>query len=175
MSPSGFERSPDLRQTQPPGVGGGRCAAQDGQRVTVGQILERLQRRGVVLAQRTAQTVGVAGARPDQILMGPGQHLDRLSAVAVAGDRAMVVPIGAHQIGQQLGVRGIGLGSRDVVAVAVARRRQRVDREYLIISRGQRIHPQASVGFDADHHLGGVLGMLGDQLVQPPDPGQAFG
>ena len=33
-SPSGFERRPDLRQTQPSGVGGGRRAAQDGQRVT---------------------------------------------------------------------------------------------------------------------------------------------
>jgi hypothetical protein len=36
LSPSGFERRPDLRQTQPSGVGGCRGAAQDGQRVTVG-------------------------------------------------------------------------------------------------------------------------------------------
>ena len=78
LAPSGFERSPDLRQTQPPGVGGGGGAAQDGQRVAVGQIVERLQRGGVVLAQRAAQRVGVAGARPDQILVRPGQHLDRL-------------------------------------------------------------------------------------------------
>ena len=61
------------------------------------------------------------------------------------------------------------------MAVAVAGHGQRVDREHLISGRGQRIHPQAAVGFDADHHLGGVVGMLGDQLVQPRDPGQALG
>ena len=49
----------------------------------------------------------MAGARPDQILMCPGQHLDRLGLAAVTGDAAMVVPIGAHEIGQQLGIRGI--------------------------------------------------------------------
>ena len=104
MAPSGFERSPDLRHAQPLRVGGGRGATQDGQRVAVGQILERLQRRRIVLPQRAAQTVGVAGARPDQILMRAGQYLDRLGRTAVTGDAAVVVPVGAHQIGQQLGV-----------------------------------------------------------------------
>jgi hypothetical protein len=52
-----------------PGVDGGRGATQDGQRIAVGQIVERLQRRWVVFAQRRAQTVGVTGACPDQILV----------------------------------------------------------------------------------------------------------
>jgi hypothetical protein len=52
--------------------------------------------------------------------MGPGEYLDRLGPTAVAGGGAVVVPIGVHQIGQQLGVGGIGFGARDVVAVAVA-------------------------------------------------------
>ena len=60
--------------------------------------------------------------------MRAGEHLDRFRLGAVAGDRAVVVPVGADQIGQQLGVGGIGLGARDVVAVAVAGHRQRVDR-----------------------------------------------
>jgi hypothetical protein len=76
------------------------------------------------------QGVGMAGAGPDQALMGPGEHLDRLGIGAVAGDAAMVVPVGAHQIGQQFGVGSIRLGTRDVMAVAVAGRRQRIDREY---------------------------------------------
>jgi len=42
--------------------------------------------------------------------VGPGQHLDRLGRAAVAGDPAVVVPVGAYQIGQQFGVRRIGLG-----------------------------------------------------------------
>ena len=175
LAPSGFERRPDLRHTQPARVGGGRGATQNGQRVAVGQIVERLQRGGVVLAQRAAQAVGVAGARPDQILVRSGQHLDRLGVAAVAGDPAMVVPVGAHQISQQFGIRGIGLGSRDVVAVAVAGRRQRVDREHLISGCGQAIHPQAPVGFDTDHDLAGFLGVRSHQLVKHPHAGQAFG
>ena len=42
--------------------------------------------------------------------MRSGEHLDRLGLGAVAGDAAMVVPIGAHQIGQQFGIAGIRLG-----------------------------------------------------------------
>ena len=42
--------------------------------------------------------------------MCPSQDLDRLSIGRVASDLAMVMPIGADQIGQQLGIGGIGLG-----------------------------------------------------------------
>ena len=52
--------------------------------------------------------------------MGPGQHFDRLGIGAVASDAAVVVPVGAYQIGQQFGVAGIGFGSRNVMAVAVS-------------------------------------------------------
>ena len=61
------------------------------------------------------------------------------------------------------------------MAVAVAGCRERVDREHLVSGGGQGIHPQSAVGFDADDHLGGFGGMLGDQFVQPSDPGQSFG
>ena len=56
------------------------------QRVAVGEVLEGLQRGRVVLAQRVTQGVGVPGTRPDQALMRPGEHLDRLRVGAVAGD-----------------------------------------------------------------------------------------
>jgi hypothetical protein len=59
-----------------------------------------------------------------------------------------------------------------MMAVAVAGHRQRVDRIHLIASRGQRPHPQPTIGFDADHHLIGFLSMLSDQLVQLADTGQ---
>ena len=97
------------------------------------------------------------------------------ASAAVAGDRAVVVPIGAHQIGQQFGVPGIGFGARDVVAVAVAGHRQRVDRIHLIAGRGQRLDPQAAVGFDPDHHLVGFFGVAADQLVEPADAGKSLG
>ena len=73
--------------------------------------------------------------------MSPGQYLDRVRLEAVAGDGAMVVPVGAHQIGQQFGIGGIGFGARDVMAVAIVGHRHRIDREHLIASRAQRPHP----------------------------------
>ena len=69
------------------------------------------------------------------------------------------MPVGAHQIGQHLGVAGIGLRARDVVAVAIAGHRQRVDRVHLIAGRDQRLDPQAAIGLDPDHDLAGFLGV----------------
>ncbi len=42
--------------------------------------------------------------------MGPGQHLDRLGEVAVAGNAAMMVAVCAGQLGQGGGVARVGLG-----------------------------------------------------------------
>ncbi|BBZ40617.1 hypothetical protein MCNS_36800 [Mycobacterium conspicuum] len=52
------------------------------------------------------------GAGPDQVLVPAGEDLDRLGFGAVAGHRAVVVPVGADQIGQQLGV-GSGVGKQN--------------------------------------------------------------
>jgi hypothetical protein len=50
-------------------------------------------------------------ASPDQDLMRPGERLDRFGVGAVAGDGAVVMPIGAYQIGQQFGIPRIGGGN----------------------------------------------------------------
>ena len=107
--------------------------------------------------------------------MCAGEDLDRLDVGAVAGQWAVVVAVGADQVGQQLGVAGIGFSAGDLMAVAIAGDRQRVDREHLIPGRAQRLHPQAAIGFDADHHLAGLLDMSGYQLVEPSYAGQPFG
>ena len=85
----------------------------------MGEVLEGHQGGRVVLAQRAAQGVGVPGACPDQVLVGAGENFDRFRIGTAAGDWAEVVPVGAYQIGQQLGVEAIGFGARDVVTVAV--------------------------------------------------------
>jgi len=64
----------------------------------------------VVLPKGGAQLFELALAGPDQALMGPGQHLDRLGQVAVAGDGPVKVAVGAGQLGQHRGVARIGLG-----------------------------------------------------------------
>jgi hypothetical protein len=107
--------------------------------------------------------------------MGTGQHLDRFGVGAVPRHEPVVVPIGPHEIGQQFGIGGIGLRARDVVAIAVAGSGHRVDRPHLIARPGQRRDPQSAVGLDPHHHLTGIVGVCGDQLVQAPDSGQAFG
>jgi len=85
------------------------------------------------------------------------------------------VGVGAHQVGQQLGVSGIGLGPRGRVAIAVAADRQRVDAVDRIAGPHQRVDHQAAVDLDADDHLLGRFGVLGHKPMQPgkaghPDP-----
>ena len=107
--------------------------------------------------------------------MGAGQHFDRLGVRGVPGDLAVVVPVGADQISEQLGIPGIGFRALDVVAVAVSGRRHRVDRPHLIPGCRQLRDPHAAIGFNADHHLIGFIGVGGDQFVQAPDTGEALG
>jgi hypothetical protein len=92
-----------------------------------------------------------------------------------ADDAAMVVPIRADQLDPQFGLAAIGFCPRDVMAIAVASQRQRINREQLIARRDQRSHPQPTIGFNADHHLLRLISMPRDQLVQLADAGQSFG
>jgi hypothetical protein len=93
----------------------------------------------------------------------------------VAGDLAVVVPVGADQVGQHLGIGAVGLGPRDPVAAAVAAHHLRVDPVDLVAGGQQRPHQQPPVGLDADHHLPRLLGMGGDQAVQFAYAGQPVG
>ena len=107
--------------------------------------------------------------------MATGEDLDRARVVAVTGDRAVVVTIGADQIGEHLGVARVGLRSRDVVAVAITRDRERVDRVQLIARRDQRLHPQTAIGLDPDHHLVRIVSVIGDELMEPRIPASPSG
>jgi hypothetical protein len=103
--------------------------------------------------------------------MRPGQQLDRLGQRAVASDLAVVVAVGADQVGQHLGVPAVGLGPGAAMPTAVAAHGVRVDRIDLVAGRQQRAHQQAPVGLDPDRDLGRVLGMGGHQGVQLPHAG----
>ena len=86
----------------------------------------------------------------------------------------MLVAVGADQISQHVSVARVGLGARGGMTVPVAGHRQGVDSEHHVAGRHQRRHPQSPVGFDAHHHLGRVLGVLGDQSVQHAHPDHAL-
>ena len=106
--------------------------------------------------------------------MSTGQHLDRLGLGAVGGDGAVVVPIGAHQVGEHLGIAGIGLGPAHVVPFPIPSDGEGVDGVHLVAGRSQGMHPQPSVGFDADGNLRRIIGQVRHQLVEASDPLQPF-
>jgi hypothetical protein len=108
--------------------------------------------------------------------MSAGQHLDPLAGLAVAGHQAMVVTVGTHQVGQHLGVGGVGLGAGAAsVALAVASDGLGVDRVHLIAGRHQRGDPQPPIRFDAHHHLGRITRTTGHHRTQLGDPSDALG
>ena len=115
----------------PVGRGG---SFQKGDGVGAPEVIEGRQGPGIELAEGAAELVELAPASPDQVLVCASQHLDRLGRLGVSGHRTMVVAIGADQVGQQLGVAGVRLGSRGGVTIPVAVDGQRVDGEELVAS-----------------------------------------
>jgi hypothetical protein len=70
---------------------------------------------------------------------------------------------------------GIGFRAGDLMAVAIACHGERVDRIHPVPGRTQGLHPQAAIGFDADHHLAGFCDVGGHQLVEPSNARKSFG
>ena len=64
----------------------------------------------------------MAPAAPDGVLVSPSEQLDPFDQIRITGHGPMVVPVSAHQIGQDLGVTGIRLGPRGGVAISIAGR-----------------------------------------------------
>ena len=78
--------------------------------------------------------------------------------------------VGADQISKHLRVTRIRLGARDVVAIPIPRRCQRVDRVHLIAGSDERRDPQTTICLDPHDHLGRIANVVGDELVEYPDP-----
>jgi hypothetical protein len=104
------EGSGQLGPRELPAQGWGRRHLEHGQGVAAAHLgAEGGQRPRVELSQQAAELVDLPSAGPDQALVGAGQDLDRLGQLAVAGDGAVVVPVGPDQVGQDLGIGSIGL------------------------------------------------------------------
>ncbi len=85
----------------------------------------------------------------------------------------MLVQVGAQHVRQQCGVAGVGLLARLPVPLPVASDRPWVDRKHCQAGCLQRHHDQVLVGLDRDRHRTRVVGVLGEQRHQLPEPGQA--
>jgi hypothetical protein len=120
------------------------------------------ERRWVVLPQIVAQLVDQPLPAPDQVLVGARQHLQRGGQLRVARHRPVVVPVGSHQVSENLGVPGIRLSPGRRMPIAVPTGRERIDRIDLVTRRQQGSNEQPPVGLDPDHHLVG----LGDMVCQ---------
>ena len=161
------QRRRDLRSRQLARRRRCRGDRQHGQAVTSGQVIERLEGGRVELAQRGAQLVGLALPGPDHRLMSPSEHLDRVGQFAVTSHCSMVVGVGAGQIGQHLRVTRIGLRPGRRVAFPITRRRHRVDRQHRVPGSDQRPDEQPAIGLRRHQHIGRLLDVAGDQLVEP--------
>ena len=107
--------------------------------------------------------------------MRPGQHLERLDLGSVGSHEAVAVAVGAHHVGEHLGVAGVGLGAARRMAVSIARRRHRVHRVELVAGGHQGADEKAPVRLDADHHFLGILDVSFDELVKAGDALHPFG
>ena len=87
-------------------------------------------------------------AVPDQALVGAADQLDRVGLLRVSGQRTVVGPVEADDLGQQVRVRGIRLRARGGVPLPAPGHRHRVDREHLIPRRDQGSDPRSPVGLD---------------------------
>ncbi len=101
--------------------------------------------------------------------MSPGQNLESLDLGRVGGDQPMVVAVGAHHVGEHLGVAGVGLGAARRVTVAIARRRHRVDRVELVAGGHQGADEEPPVRLDADHHRRWIIDVRANELVEAGD------
>ena len=106
--------------------------------------------------------------------MRPGHDLDTCRLGAVTGHRAMVLAVGADQVGQYLGIATVRFRSAQTVTVPIPGHGLGIDRIHLIARCDKRPDPQTTVCLDAYHHLGRLRHVLGDHFMEPGHTRQAL-
>jgi hypothetical protein len=112
--------------------------------------VEGLQRRGEVLPQQGSQLVGQLLTVPDRVLLGTGEHGDRLNQLGVGWQRPVVVCVHPQDVGQPR------------IARAYCRHRNAPPQSGRVTRRGQRNRYAADEAAAAEPHtaLGNHLGMV---------------
>jgi hypothetical protein len=110
---------------------------------------------------------------PHRVLLGAGEYPNRLRQFGISGYRPVRRRVGAQDVGEHHRIHEVGLGAGDLVAGAVSRCGQGVDRIDRPVCRPQRGHQQSAIGFDRHRYrsLGSVAGP-GEQFEQPGEPGR---
>jgi hypothetical protein len=159
------QRGGDLIAGQLDAVGrcgrqGEDCAGFGAGQVGGGAAGEGGQQTRVVLAQQRSQFLRCLDAPPDRVLGGAGEHGDHLGLVAVGGQLAVGVGVGAQDVGQGHGIDVVGLGAGDGVPLPVAGHRHRVDRvdRPAGLTQGRDQQAAWSLDHDRDRILVAVTG-----------------
>jgi hypothetical protein len=137
---------------------------------------ERGEEAGIELAEDGADLLQGFGPSPGRVLVGAGQHRDRLGQLGVVGQRSVDVAVGAQNVGQQHGVGVVGLAACGRVAFTVAGDRHRVDRVDRPAGSYQGGDQQPARGFDRDRH-GRLLAVAarGQQFGEFAEPVDGLG
>ncbi len=101
----------ELVQGQPPALFRTDCQREHGQGVA--QVLGLIAKQGEgaheELGQAAAQLAAQALLHADGAKVAAGSNLERLGLLTVSGQRPQVLALGAHQVGQDMGITGIRL------------------------------------------------------------------
>ena len=113
------------------------------------------------------------GARPDGVLLGAGEHGDRLRELGVGGQCPVRVGVGAQDVRQDDRVAVVGFAARDRVPVPVAGHGHRVDGVDGPAGGAQARGQQPARGLDRhrDRVIGGIA-VAGEQLEQRDQSGR---
>ena len=150
-----------------------RHRAEDRQRRLVVQVRKGLQRLGKVLQQQGAQAAGCLVQRPDRLLVLARQRLDGQGLVAELGQRSVLVPVGAQDVGEDRGVDVVGLLTGLEVALPVPGDSARVDRVDGESGCPQREDEQVLVGLHRHGSHVGRSAVSSDQLKEFGEAGNA--
>ena len=99
--------------------------------------------------------------------MCPSEHPHGLGELRVTGHFSVVLPVGAHQVSEHLGVSRIRLCPRDHVAVPVPGCGHRVDREDVVPGLHEPSDKQAPISLDPDDHIRRIIDVLGEHRAPP--------
>jgi len=167
------------------GCAGLQASVQDadepvGELVQRGVVVGTTAALAVVLPQRVPQPLPGPGPFPDQRLVHPGNHLDRLGLGGITRHRTQLMGVGADHVGQHVRVGRIALGPGHPEAVPIPGRLQRIDREHHVSGGDQRLHPRTPIGLNPNRDLAGyildiIAKLRADQRMQPRDPRDTLG
>jgi hypothetical protein len=136
-----------------------------------GRSANALQEHREVLAQQRPQLDGGATAPPGGILVGAGEHRDRLGKMGVGRQPTVRMRIGAQDVRQHDGIGVVGFLARHRRPLPVTGNGHRVDRIDRATGSPQRGHQQPTRCLDRDRdQIVFVLAGVGEQLQQLVEP-----